>query len=208
MLKTILVAVLAAALPAMSLHAQEAPKTDPAPAAESVGTPNGPKVDATSINDWRVECYEPAVNGLKCQMLQQLVEKELNKVVLITSLAYLPATEKTQIQIVLPLGFLLKRGVELKAGEYTSTIAVDRCTAQGCFVEGAAAPELIKAFRGASEATISIVADNGQTVRVPFSLAGFTKAYEMVEQRNKEEAAKAPKADAAEAKQKSKEKGR
>lgn len=151
-----------------------------------VGAPAGPKVDATVVDDWRVECYDPPVNGLKCQMLQQLVEREQNKVVLITSLAYLPSSQATQIQIVLPLGFLLKRGVELEAGGYTSTVAPDRCTAQGCIVEGVAAPELIAAFRRAKDARVSIVADNGQTVRVPFSLMGFTKAYDMVEQRNRE----------------------
>lgn len=149
-----------------------------------VGAPAGPQVEAETFQDWRLECYDPAVNGMRCQIVQQLVERNLEQVVLLNSLVYVPSTEQTQIQMVLPTGFLLKRGVTFEIAGYNTTVAVDRCTPQGCFIEGIAAPELLTAMRRARDAQVSIIADTGQTVRIPFSLMGFTDAYAEMTDRN------------------------
>lgn len=149
-----------------------------------VGGPPPPQIESEAFTDWRLECYEPAINGLRCQVVQQLVERNLNEIVLLNSLVFVPQTELTQIQVVLPTGFLLKRGVTFEVGGYTTTVGVDRCTPQGCFIEGIAAPELLDAMRRAREARVSIVADTGQTIRIPFSLMGFTAAFDAMRERN------------------------
>lgn len=162
-----------------------APAPAPGAAEGVVGAPAAPEVASTEFEDWRVECYDPPVNGMRCQIVQQLVERNIDQVVLVTSLAYLPTSEQTQIQMVLPLGFLLKRGVTFDVSGYTTSVGVDRCTQYGCFIEGVAAPELLGAMRRGREAQIAIVADSGQTVRIPFSLMGFTAAYNMMERENR-----------------------
>lgn len=137
------------------------------------------------IRDWSVECFTPAINGLRCQILFSYNDPQSPTVGMKMSLAYIPAYKRTQVQFVLPLGFLIKRGATLTIGNYSVVLGVDRCTNEGCFVEGVAAAKLISAMRKGVSGTVKIFAADGSAVILPFSLNGFTKGFQLMRDRNK-----------------------
>ena len=139
---------------------------------------SGPKVTTQAHGDWLLECYEPAVNGLKCQMKQQVIQASTQQALLSMSLSFNPKEKANIVQYVLPLDFLLKPGVGIQVGDYQNVAAVTRCAAQGCFIEGTTDQPFIDAMRKATQAgRVVIMARNGKKIGINFSTTGFTKAY-------------------------------
>ncbi len=144
----------------------------------------GPKIERTTYGEWELECFDPEINGLKCQIVQKLVSKDTQELVLVVSVAYAPKTQKSLLQMALPLNFMLKPGVELAIGEKKTVVQVDRCSKQGCFVEGVAGEDLVDAMIKGVDADVKFLASADKRLVIPFSLKGFTKAYTTMKQRN------------------------
>lgn len=180
------------AKPAASVEKTQAAKpAAPDTAAEPDANPNRtaaadnpPKVNRETFGEWELECFEPKVNGLKCQIGQRLVAKDSTSLVLAVSMAYSPASKKDVMQFVLPLNFMLKPGVELAIGDAKTVIQVDRCSAQGCFVEGVAASDILEAMNKSEKADIKVLANPNKRLVIPFSLKGFSTAYSKMKQMN------------------------
>lgn len=171
--------------------AAPAAKTDAANPT-SKDAPEGPKVTTQTIGDWVMECYDPAVNGVNCQMAQRIVQKDSSRNILVVSLAYSPSQKANVIQYVLPLDFLLTPGVAIQVGDYQSVAHVTRCATQGCYIEGTTDDKFIAAMKAATEdARVVIVARTGQKIGIRFSASGFTKAYDEMVQENNSLSAKA-----------------
>ncbi|MEL7049786.1 MAG: invasion associated locus B family protein [Pseudomonadota bacterium] len=143
-----------------------------------------PKVDRKTFGEWELECFEPEVNGLKCQIIQKLVSKDNNQLVLVVSIAHEPKEKKDLLQMALPLNFMLKPGVEIAIGDAKTVVQVDRCSAQGCFVEGIAGEALVNAMAKGTKADVKFLANAEKRLVIPFSLSGFTKAYKTMKTRN------------------------
>ena len=144
-----------------------------------------PKVSTTTFDDWALECYEPAVNGIACQMIQRIVHDELKQNILLISIAYQPKKKKDIIQFVLPLDFSLMPGVLVEIGKYKEVLSVNRCAAEGCYIEGGINSNFAKALKTATDkGRFVIVARDGQKVAIPFSAKGFNKAYEKMKSSN------------------------
>lgn len=143
-----------------------------------------PKVDRKSFGEWELECFDPQVNGLNCQVVQKLVSKDNNQLVLVVSLAHEPKSDKNLLQMALPLNFMLKPGVEIAIGDAKTVVQVDRCSAQGCFVEGVAGDDLVDAMIKGNKADVKFLANSKKRLIIPFSLSGFTKAYTTMKSRN------------------------
>ncbi len=75
------VAALSGATPVFS---QSAPQEDA----------NSPKVSSQRYGDWMLECVEPAINGMSCQIKQQIVHNESGQSILLMTLTYNPAEKK------------------------------------------------------------------------------------------------------------------
>ncbi len=164
-----------------------APDTAEAPSANpsrTASAESSPKVERETFGEWELECFEPKVNGLKCQIGQRLVAKESTSLVLAVSMAYSPASKKDVVQFVLPLNFMLKPGVELAIGEAKTVIQVDRCSAQGCFVEGVAAGDIVEAMNKGETADVKVLANPQKRLVIPFSLKGFSTAYAKMKKMN------------------------
>ena len=178
---------LAAASPAFAEDAKSSAATDAVAAAtNSVAAPAAAetKVSREVFEQWELECFEPAVNGLNCQIAQKLITSDRNQLVLVLSLAYSPEAKKHLLQLALPLNFLLKPGVEIAIGEAKTIAAVDRCSAQGCFIEGFAGDELVEAMIKGAKGDVKFMASADKRIVIPFSLMGFTKAYEKMKSLN------------------------
>lgn len=160
-------------------------KTDAAKApAEAAKMAAAPKINREAFEKWELECYDPAVNGLKCQVAQKLVATDSKQLVLVLSLAYSPTTKQHVLQLALPLNFMLKPGVEIEIGTAKTVAQVDRCSSQGCFIEGIAAQDLIDAMLKGETGNVKFLAAPEKRVVIPFGLNGFTKAYDKMKSNN------------------------
>lgn len=182
--------------------AASAPRPTPTPAAqpqgkasdlapEAAGKPAGPgAAKTTEYGDWTLECFTPAVAGLRCQASSRVLSADVKQSVLVFSLTYDPAADQSRVQIALPLGFSLPQGVQIDIGSsYQSSIAVNRCTAQGCLVEGMAAPELIQAMRREREGAVTVRTTELVPIRLPLSLKGFAETIDAMHAENEREVA-------------------
>ena len=160
------------------------PKTADAKDAKGPEEATGPKVARERMGEWEVECFDPKVNGLSCQIVQKLVATESNKLVLIVSIAFDPNSKKHLMQVALPLNFMLKPGVEIAIGDQRTVAQVDRCSADGCFIEGVAGDDLVNAMANGAKADVKFLANAEKRLVIPFSLSGFSQAYEKMKSRN------------------------
>jgi invasion protein IalB len=93
-----------AGLLAFGLLSIGAASADPAPAAPL--TPSETK----TYGDWTVRCY-PISSPSPCDMYELLANKQTNQRVMSLSIAYMPAGDKHVIQIAVPLGILIPKGL-------------------------------------------------------------------------------------------------
>lgn len=152
----------------------------------------GEAADRKSFGDWTLECYEPAVGGIPCQVAYRVSSGNGQQVILVVSMAYMPKDKRVDMQVALPLGFALQQGVEVAIGGYKSTLPVNRCTAQGCLVEGAAPAPMVDAMRAEKEGAVEVKTAGGEPIRLRVSLAGFADAADAMTERNKAFAEKHP----------------
>ena len=165
----------------------------PQPAAAPGSAPLQPS-ETKSFGDWTVRCY-PIASPSPCDMYELLANKQNNQRVMSLSIAYLPAGDKHVIQVAVPLGILIPRGLVIESDTYTSpTLRYRRCDRGGCYVEMLFDTAAVNALATASgPAKIKIVADNGKVFEIPFSLKGYADAHgAMVDLARKKTAEKPP----------------
>jgi len=91
-----------------------------------------------------------------------------------------PSGDKHVIQIAVPLGVLIQKGLVLSSDAYTSPqLHYRRCDRGGCYVEMLLPPDAIGALAAAQtgQAKITVYADAGKAFEIPFSLKGFNDAH-------------------------------
>lgn len=132
------------------------------------------------FDDWQVRCF--AVKSVSpCDALFGAYQKATGRRIVTVSIAYAPVRQSSFIQIAVPLGIAVPKGVTVVAGAYRSSpFEVRRCDRNGCFVEAIAAPDFIAALRANSDqkGSLDVVADGGKPVSLIFSLKGFARAYD------------------------------
>lgn len=131
-----------------------------------------------TFSDWTLECFEPAFSDGACQITHRVISGNANQVVMVFALS---AREDgpAYIQMALPLGISLPGGIGLAIGNgYQSHVAIQRCTPQGCIVEGTGSDDLLAAMKREASGLIVVKNDQNQEINLPFSLKGFTAAYD------------------------------
>jgi len=182
-----------AALMSAAAFAQ-APAAQP-PAAQPAAPPPPPEVK--NVGDWSVRCF-PAQTQSPCDMYQQQNDAKSQQRVLAVSLAYIPHLDKHAIQVSVPLGVSIAKGVTIQAGSYTSPVLpYRRCDRAGCYVEMLLDNSVVDQLNhGGDTALIKLTADDGKNYELKLSLDGFTAAHDsMTEQakaKAKPDAAAAP----------------
>lgn len=151
-----------------------------------------PQPEVKNIGDWLVRCY-PVQNESPCDIYQQQNDARSQQRVLAVSLAYVPRLDKDAIQISVPLGVAIQRGLSVHAGSYASQVMpYRRCDRGGCYVEMLVDNAFIDQLNHAgSDALIRIAADDGKNYDLKLSLNGFTAAYDSMAEQAKAKA-KAP----------------
>ena len=178
-----------------ALLAGSAAAQAPAPAGAPPPAPAQPEIK--TIGDWAVRCY-PVQSQSPCDMFQQQNEKDSQQRILALSLAYIPHLDRHAIQVVVPLGVAIPKGVVIHTASFTSQpMPYRRCDRSGCYVEMLINNSIVDQIgRGGDGAMVKITADDGKSYDLKISLNGFSAAHDSMAEQAKQKA-KAPPAQAA-----------
>jgi invasion protein IalB len=172
LIATILLA--AASTAAVAIAKQAVPPA--APAQQAAGN----KPEVSYFGDWAVRCF-PIKSASPCDMLFATVRKDTNQRVTSVSIAYVPSKDSYVMQVAVPLGIDLSKGVIIAAGDYsTAKLVVRRCDNGGCYVETGITGDLLQGLEQNSSlgGQLKIVADGGKPLSLAMSLKGFAAAHE------------------------------
>lgn len=155
-----------------------------APAAASAQAPAAPagppgQPDVKQVDDWFVRCF-PVQSPSPCDIYQELDNQASHQRVLALSIAYVPSLDRYALQITVPLEISIPRGIVVQTDSYTSPVLhYRRCDRNGCYVEMAVDKGLIESLvKSGPVAKVNIVADNGKSYGLRFSLKGFAAAHD------------------------------
>ena len=148
-----------------------------APTGGATGAPLTPS-ETKPFGDWTVRCF-PVATPSPCDMFELLANKSSGERVMSVSIAYMPAGDRHVIQIAVPLGVAIQKGLILSTDAYVSPqLHYRRCDRGGCYVEMLIDAQTIGALTASTgSAKIKIFADGGKPFEIPFSLNGFADAH-------------------------------
>ena len=154
------------------------------PPAPPTGDPNAPAAQQFSVNqpigDWAVRCAQTTLKSpAPCDVIQLTVNQDSKARIMSFSLAYVPSRDTYAMQVIVPTGVALQRGVTLALGEQAlNGVKFSRCERDGCYVEALVDAATVTALSGAGATTNVTVIGYGQTneVNLPISLNGFGDA--------------------------------
>ncbi len=136
--------------------------------------------DNKAVGNWLVRCFN-VESPSPCDMIEFLANKDTNQRILSISISYVPNADRHTMQIAVPLGVSLAKGVVLTAGDYKSSVMkYRRCDSVGCYVEMVADDATINAFALNEEATVTFVGDDGKEIPLTIALNGFAAAHEQM----------------------------
>jgi invasion protein IalB len=169
----------------------------PAPAAAPPADPNAAAAQQFSINqnvgDWVVRCVLTSVKSpAPCEILQSTVNKDNQQRISSLSIAYVPSRESYAMQIVVPTGVALAKGLTLAPP--LNAVKFTRCERDGCYVEMLIDNAAITSLAGAGKAaTIGVVGyGRDNEIKLPVSLTGFPEALDRMKTFAKDRAVALP----------------
>ena len=166
--------------------AAAAPAEAPAPGAPAAAAPGAPAAPQFSVNtpvgDWAVRCAQTTVKSpAPCDVIQLTVNQDTKQRIMSFSLAYVPSRDAYAMQVIVPPGVALSKGMSLAAGQRAlNGVKYNRCERDGCYVEMLVDAPTVNALAGAGAKTQVTIVGYGQNneVQLPISLTGFTEALE------------------------------
>jgi invasion protein IalB len=164
--------------------AADAPAAAPPPA-----DPNAPPAPQFSVNqpfgDWAVRCaLETVKSPAPCDVIQLTVNQDTKQRIMSFSLAFVPSRDSYALQLIVPIGVALSKGVTVASGDRPlENIKYNRCERDGCYVEllvDTPTVAALQAMGGTGKSTNVTVYSYGQfkELPLPVSLNGFPEAME------------------------------
>jgi len=140
------------------------------------------KPDQKQFDDWAVRCF-PVQSPSPCDMFQEVANQQRNQRILAISIAYVPSMDRYALQVTVPLGISIPKGLTMQTDSYTSpTMRYRRCDRDGCYVETGVEKTVIEGLARSSpdgKAKVNITGDsNGKSVGITFFLKGFAAAHD------------------------------
>jgi invasion protein IalB len=146
--------------------------------------PSGPdalpsKPDIKTVGDWQVRCIN-AHSPNPCDQFWEQVDPRSGQKVIAISIAYLPSSDRHLMQVSVPLGVSIPRGVTIQTDSYTSpALRYRMCSRDGCFVQTAVDNGLIESLaKSGPDAKVNIADESGRVFNLPLSLKGFSGAHD------------------------------
>jgi invasion protein IalB len=146
----------------------------PAAAAEPAGKAPARNTGVADAGEWKTEC---PVQGAKpkCQAIVRATVG--NQTALVMAVARMAAGSSARLQMAVPLGLSIQRGVKVKLGDYSGDFSISRCTAQGCLVEADAPVALIEALENVQGGHVVIYSDDSKPIQLPLPAKGFRDSF-------------------------------
>jgi invasion protein IalB len=133
-----------------------------------------------SVGDWVVRCVQTAVKSpAPCEVMQTTVNKDTKQRISSFSIAYVPSRDSYAMQVVVPTGVALSKGMQL--GTALTGAKFTRCERDGCYVEMLIDANAINALTAAGKSTtiqVSSYGPEGKEIPLPVSLTGFPEAMD------------------------------
>ena len=163
---------------AASAQAPAAPPPDAAAAGQV------PPAQQFSINqnvgDWVVRCITTTVKSpAPCEVMQTTVNKDTKQRISSFSIAYVPSRDAYAMQIVVPTGVALVKGLQL--GTALANAKFNRCERDGCYVEMLIDANAVNALSASGKSTqmkVSSYGPDSKEIPLPVSLTGFPEAMD------------------------------
>jgi invasion protein IalB len=142
------------------------------------------------IGAFQVRCF--AIKSVApCDLYEAGMNEQSGQRVVSFSLAYMPSGNRYVLQVTVPLGVTLDKGVVIAGSGFTSpALPFRRCDQSGCFVEAPVAKDLIDALaKLGTDAKIRVMPDGqDKPFEFPFSFDGFSSAHDDMVASNKAKA--------------------
>jgi invasion protein IalB len=191
------VAILAA-VPALAQTPTPTPAAPPAAAPGPTDQPGAaPAAPQFSINqnvgDWVVRCVLTTIKSpAPCEVLQVTVNKDNKQRLSSLSIAYVPSRDAYAMQVVVPTGVALAKGLQL--GASPNGLKFTRCERDGCYVEAVIDNTVVGTLSKEGKATTIAVVAYGKTdqIKFPVSLNGFPEAMDRMKSYAKDRAVALP----------------
>ena len=157
----------------------------PAPAAPDAAAAAGqPPAQQYSINqsvgDWVVRCVQTTIKSpAPCEVMQTTVNKDSKQRISSFSIAYVPSRDAYAMQVVVPTGVALTKGLQL--GTNPNAVKFNRCERDGCYVEIVIPPDAVTQLSAQGKSTTIKVTGwgpEGKEIPLPVSLTGFPEAID------------------------------
>ncbi len=150
------------------------------------------QVSVEQFQDWTWRCLVPEKDGDAkrsggCEIRQTLQSKEGEQNLTLLRLAVSKASDKAgkvdwALVVVTPLNVALAADIGLSAGPTEpETIRYRNCTHEGCYAIFPLNEKRLQKMKSAQNGAIFFRVLNGQAIKVPFSLMGFTKAFNVLQ---------------------------
>lgn len=132
------------------------------------------KAAAADTGEWKTECLEQVAKP-NCQVIVRATVG--NQTALVMAVARTNGDSGARLQMAVPLGLSIQKGVTVKLGDYSGDFLISRCTAQGCLVEADAPVAFIKALEQVQAGQVVIYSDDNKPIQLPLPAAGFRNSF-------------------------------
>ena len=136
--------------------------------------------DGQVFQDWTVRCETDPQNAAasRCYIVQAVVVGEQRQRIMLMAVAYPPGQETPLATAILPLGTDLRPGIELAIDDgEPKRYPFSVCMPDGCQAHILLDDALMAAFKKGSGGSVAFRRPpERRTLKVPFSLKGFTAA--------------------------------
>jgi invasion protein IalB len=128
-----------------------------------------------TVQDWRMTCPPRTSKKGFCVLQQMIYQKGTNNV--IAELNVVPKDKVDQLTVVTPLGVLVTPGLRVSIGSaVTKPLQFKTCVQVGCIATTPIDSSMASALAQNTSGQILLVAGNGKTVALNYSLRGYKDA--------------------------------
>jgi invasion protein IalB len=137
------------------------------------------KVSKETIGAWAVQCAEVSGQGKQCNLAQTLVDTRRRQPLASWVIGNNEEGVLTS-SITIPAGVNVSAGVSIQIGDRESfEVPFTTCVRAGCVAQFAASSAVVDAMASYERAVVTMKTLQDQDIGLPFSLSGFTEAYEV-----------------------------
>ena len=149
------------------------------------------QASAKKFGDWTQNCTtnpppiaSPPKPGQQevCFLVQDVLGKDGKNIVLKITVGFFGPQRQAGAFVAVPLGVPLARGLQLVIdGKAVNPVPFEVCDRLGCQTRVALTDEIVAAMKAGTQAVATMQSIEGQTARVPISLAGFTAGFNAIQ---------------------------